>query len=81
MLGIPQRAFDALHTWLFEAAVQPLLFAIGASQWLEDAYPATELFLLGVLQVAMLYAVLRPLEARFPAEAWESRGGTGVDVV
>lgn len=75
-----QRAFDVVHTWLFEAAVQPLLFSIGASQWLEDAYPATELFLLGILQVTLLYAVLRPLEARFPAEQWSDRRGTGVDV-
>jgi hypothetical protein len=41
MLDTLQRGFDAVHTWFFEAAVQPLLFAAGASHWLEDAYPAT----------------------------------------
>jgi len=76
-----QRAFDAVHTWLFETAVQPLLFAAGASQWLEDAYPATEWFLLGVVQVTLLYVLLRPLEARYPAEQWSDRSGTGVDIV
>jgi len=76
-----QRAFDAVHTWLFEAAVQPLLFTIGASQWLEDAYPATEMLLLGIVQVVLLYVVLRPLESLFPAERWSDRRGTGVDVV
>lgn len=76
-----QRAFDAVHTWLFEAAVQPLLFAIGASQWLEDAYPATEMLLLGIVQVVLLYVVLRPLESLYPAERWSDRRGTGVDVV
>jgi len=81
MVETLQRAFDAVHTWLFEAAVQPLLFAAGASQWLEDAYPATEWFLLGILQVALLYALLRPLEALFPAEPWGDRRGTGVDVI
>jgi sterol desaturase/sphingolipid hydroxylase (fatty acid hydroxylase superfamily) len=76
-----QRGFDAAHSWLFETAVQPLLFAAGASHWLEDAYPATEWFLLGVVQVLLLAAVLRPLEARFPAEPWDDRRGTGVDIV
>jgi sterol desaturase/sphingolipid hydroxylase (fatty acid hydroxylase superfamily) len=81
MFDTLQRAFDAVHSWLFEAAVQPLLFAVGASYWLEDAYPATEWFLLGVLQVVLLYAVLRPLEGLFPAEAWGDRRGTGVDII
>lgn len=81
MFEILQRAFDAAHTWLFEAAVQPLLFAVGASQWLEDAYPATEWFLLGIVQVVLLYAVLRPLEAFYPAEPWSDRRGTGVDII
>ncbi len=81
MLDPLQRAFDAVHSWLFESAVQPLLFAAGASHLLEDAYPATEWFLLGIVQVALLAAVLRPLEARFPAERWDDRRGTGVDIL
>ena len=76
-----QSAFDATHTWLFEAVVQPLMFAAGAAGWLEEAYPATEVFLLGIVQVALLWAILRPLEARYPAERWSDRRGTGVDVV
>lgn len=44
-----QRAFDAVHSRLFESVVQPLLFAVGGAGWLEEAYPATEWFLLGVL--------------------------------
>ena len=81
MVDAIERAFDAVHTWLFEAAVQPLLFAAGASNWLEDAYPATEWFLLGLVQVVVLAAVLRPLEAWFPAERWSDRRGVGVDVI
>jgi sterol desaturase/sphingolipid hydroxylase (fatty acid hydroxylase superfamily) len=75
------EGFNALHTWLFEAAVQPLLFALGGMVFQEDAYEATEWFLLGAVQIAALYAVLRPLEARFPAEAWSDRRGVGVDVI
>jgi len=81
MFATLQGAFDAVHSWVFETAVQPLLFAVGASHLLEDAYPATEWVLLGMLQVLLLAAVLRPLEKLFPAEAWSDRRGTGVDIV
>jgi sterol desaturase/sphingolipid hydroxylase (fatty acid hydroxylase superfamily) len=47
----------------------------------EDAYEATEWFLLGLIQVIALYAILRPLEWRFPAERWPDRRGVGVDVI
>lgn len=81
MFDVIQSLFDGAQTWLFEAAVQPALYALGWMVLQEDAYAATEWFLLGVVQVVLLYAVLRPLEARFPAEAWPDRRGTGVDVI
>jgi sterol desaturase/sphingolipid hydroxylase (fatty acid hydroxylase superfamily) len=81
MFDALQRAFDAVHTSLFETVVQPLLWAVGAAHWMEEAYPATEWFLLGVVQVVVLYGLLRPLESLYPAERWSDRRGTGVDVV
>lgn len=75
------RAFDALHTALFEQAVQPLIYAAGWMAFLDDAYAGTEWFLLGAVQVLLLYAVLRPLEALYPAERWPDRRGTGVDIL
>jgi sterol desaturase/sphingolipid hydroxylase (fatty acid hydroxylase superfamily) len=81
VFDLPQRGFDALHTWLFEAVVQPIVYRFGWMAHLEDAYGATEWFLLGALQVVLLYAVMRPLEARFPAERWADRKGVGVDVI
>jgi sterol desaturase/sphingolipid hydroxylase (fatty acid hydroxylase superfamily) len=76
-----QNGFDAVHTALFESLVQPLVYEAGLMAHLEDAYTGTEWFLLGIVQVVALYAVLRPLEARFPAERWADRSGTGVDVI
>ncbi|GAB4467640.1 MAG: sterol desaturase family protein [Burkholderiaceae bacterium] len=76
-----RQVFDAAHTRLFEGIVQPLLFTLGGMRYVEDAYVATEWFLLGALQVALLYAVLRPLEALAPAERWTDRSGVGVDVI
>jgi sterol desaturase/sphingolipid hydroxylase (fatty acid hydroxylase superfamily) len=73
--------FTALQAWLFESLVQPVLFATGQMRWQEDAYVATEWFLLGAIQIALLYVVLRPLEAWTPAEQWSDRGATRVDVI
>ncbi len=73
--------FDTVHTRLFEAVVQPMVYASGLMAYQEDAYVATEWFLLGVVQIGVLYAVLRPLETFFPAEKWSDRRGTGVDVL
>ena len=81
MFDFATRAFDALHTRLFEHLVQPLIYAGGWMGYVEDAYTATEWFLLGIVQVTVLYAVLRPLEALFPAERWRDRRGVGVDVI
>ncbi len=81
MLEYLSHTFDAAQTWLFEAAIQPLLFSFGGMRFQEDAYDATEWLLLGLVQVVVLYLVLRPLEGRFPAERWPDRRGVGTDVV
>jgi sterol desaturase/sphingolipid hydroxylase (fatty acid hydroxylase superfamily) len=75
------NVFDAAQTWFFESAIQPLLFSFGGMRFQEDAYTATEWLLLGAIQIVVLYLVLRPLEARFPAERWADRRGVGTDVV
>ena len=80
MLETLQHLFDTAQTALFESLVQPVVYQMGWMAHLEDAYTATEWFLLGLLQVVGLYLVLRPLEALFPAERWTDRRGTGVDI-
>jgi len=37
-----------VQQWLFEAAVQPALFALGMGNLLEDGYEATAWFMVGV---------------------------------
>lgn len=81
MIESAVNAFNAAHTWIFEGAVQPVLYAAGWMAHQEDAYEATEWFLLGLIQVLVLYAILRPLESRVPAERWGDRRGVGVDVI
>ena len=69
-----------LQTWIFETLVQPSLYATGLIGLDEIAFEATEWFILGALQVLLLFIVLRPLEAWRPAERWSDRQGVGVDI-
>ena len=73
--------FTQIQAWLFESAVQPALFKLGLTHYAEIGYDAIETLLLGVMQIALLYLVLRPLEARYPAERWANRDAIRVDVL
>jgi sterol desaturase/sphingolipid hydroxylase (fatty acid hydroxylase superfamily) len=80
-MGAIADTFAQLQGWLFERLIQPALFALGLTHFAEIGFDALETLMLGVLQVALLYLVLRPLEARYPAEQWSDRNETGVDVI
>jgi sterol desaturase/sphingolipid hydroxylase (fatty acid hydroxylase superfamily) len=54
--------------WLFETAIQPLVFQLGFGEFIEDAFEGTEWLLIGVLELALLFLVLRPMEAMIPAQ-------------
>lgn len=81
LIDVLVDAFGSLQGWLFETAVEPLVFAMGGAGYLEQAYSGTEFFLLGVLQIVILYGLLRPLEALVPAERWPDRKAVRVDVL
>lgn len=70
-----------VQTWLFEAAVQPTLYRLDLASLSDPAYDSLEWLIWGVLEIAVLYAILRPLEARMPAERWSSRRHVGIDVL
>ncbi|WP_114238251.1 sterol desaturase family protein [Dyella sp. C9] len=71
----------ALQTLLYVDAVQPLLFRLGLMGYDEDTYDALYWVIVGVLQIVVMYALLRPLEALIPAEPWRDRRETRVDVI
>ena len=84
MSGIVDAAvqlFASVQSWLFMTIVEPVMFRFDGAGYMEQAYDGVEFFLLGVLQIAVLYAILRPLEAWRPAERWPDRRDVGVDVV
>ena len=70
-----------LQTLLYVNAVQPLLFRAGMMDVDEDTYDALYWVIVGVLEVGVMYALLRPLEALAPVEKWRDRKGVGVDAL
>ncbi len=76
-----ETAVSAAQQWLFEAVTQPVLFALGLGQLLEDGYTATGWLLVGLLQMAVLLAVIGPLQRLWPAEPVTDRAAIRTDVV
>jgi sterol desaturase/sphingolipid hydroxylase (fatty acid hydroxylase superfamily) len=70
-----------VQSWLFETVVLPLLFHTGFMSYAEDAYEATGDFTLALVEIGLIYAILRPLEALAPIENWTSRRGVWPDVI
>lgn len=75
------EGFTALQAVVFEHAILPVLYALGLMDLSELAFDATEYVLLGVIQIALVYVLLRPLEAWVPAERWQNRSGVRADVL
>ena len=65
--------FGVVQGWLFEHVLEPLMFVSGLGGFAEEAFEGTEWFLIGLVEVAALYLVLRPLEAWIPAQALVDR--------
>lgn len=61
-------AYASSQEGLFQFVVEPILFQFGLIAWAEDAYDGTEWLLLGMIQVAIIFLVLRSWEKLNPAE-------------
>lgn len=73
--------FSQAQGWMFEALVQPLLFAVGLSNFLEDAYAATGWFLVGLIQIALMLVCMAPLQRWLPVEPVTDRATIRTDVL
>jgi sterol desaturase/sphingolipid hydroxylase (fatty acid hydroxylase superfamily) len=65
--------FGVAQGWLFQAVVEPFIFATGLGEYTEEAFEGTEWFLMGLCELAVLFAVLRPLEALLPVHAFSDK--------
>jgi sterol desaturase/sphingolipid hydroxylase (fatty acid hydroxylase superfamily) len=73
--------FDTAQQWLFESAVQPLVYAMGWGNLLEDAYNATGWLLVGLLQLVIIVGVFGWAERWRPIEPVADRQAVRVDVI
>lgn len=73
--------FGSAQQWLFEAAVQPLMFALGMANLLEDAYAATGWLLVGLVQVGVLLLVIGPLQRWRPVEPVTDPSAVRTDIL
>jgi sterol desaturase/sphingolipid hydroxylase (fatty acid hydroxylase superfamily) len=63
-----QELFERAQQGLFETAVQPIMFSFGLGNFLEDGYTATGWLLVGLIQIAVMLAIIGPLQRWRPVE-------------
>ena len=73
--------FGVVQQWLFEHAMQPVLFHLGMGNLLEDGYVATGWLLVGLLQIAVMLTLIAALERWRPVEPVTDRAAVRVDVI
>ncbi len=76
-----QQAFDAAQQGLFESVIQPTMFAVGLGHLLEEGYAATGWLLVGLVQIAIMLAVIGPLQRWRPAEPVTDRAAIRTDIL
>jgi sterol desaturase/sphingolipid hydroxylase (fatty acid hydroxylase superfamily) len=69
------------QTALYVDVVQPFLYHFNLMDYDEDTYDSLYWVIVGVLEVTVMYALLRPLEALRPVEKWAHRKPVKVDVL
>jgi sterol desaturase/sphingolipid hydroxylase (fatty acid hydroxylase superfamily) len=75
------NTFDSLQLWLYESVVQPVVFALGFGNLLEDAFDATGWLLLGLVQIAVILMGIGILERRWPVEPVTDHSAVRTDVI
>ncbi len=73
--------FGDIQQWLFEAAVQPVMFSTGMAGVLAEGYRATGWLLVGVLQLVVMLTVIHALERWRPVEPLRDRAAVRVDII
>ncbi|MEG0139357.1 MAG: fatty acid hydroxylase, partial [Comamonas sp.] len=75
------QIFGDAQQRLFEGVVQPFLFHFGMANLLEDGYAATGWLLVGLLQIAIMIAVIVPLQRWRPVEPVVDHQAIRVDII
>ena len=73
--------FASVQQWLFEFAVQPLMFAMGEGARLEDGFDGTGWLLVGILQLAVMLLLIAPLQVWRPVDKIIDHAAVRVDIL
>ena len=73
--------FATAQQWLFESAVQPVMFAMGEGARLEEGFDGTGWLLVGILQLAVMLLLIAPLQWWRPVEKVTDRAAVRVDIL
>ena len=73
--------FARAQQWLYESAVQPVLFHAGLGSILELGFDATGWLLVGLLQILVLVCVLVPLQWVLPVEPVTDKATIRTDII
>jgi sterol desaturase/sphingolipid hydroxylase (fatty acid hydroxylase superfamily) len=74
-------AFGWAQQGLFEMAIQPIMYSFGLANYLEDGYTATGWLLAGILQIAVMLAIIGPLQRWRPVDPTVDAGEVRTDVL
>jgi sterol desaturase/sphingolipid hydroxylase (fatty acid hydroxylase superfamily) len=81
LLSFVVDAFDQLQQVVYEGLVQPLMYALGMANLLEDGFTATGWLLVGVIEIVLMLTVMRALERWRPVEPVTDRSAIREDVL
>jgi sterol desaturase/sphingolipid hydroxylase (fatty acid hydroxylase superfamily) len=76
-----QDLFGWAQQGLFELAVQPIMYSFGLGNFLEDGYTATGWLLVGLVQIAVMLAVIGPLQRWRPVDPRADAADVRTDVL
>ena len=74
-------SFADAQQWLFETLVQPAAYVLGLGHRLTEAYNATGWLLVGLLQLAVLLALIGPLQRWRPVQAIAQPAAVRTDIL
>ena len=81
LLNTLEELFSSAQSWLFETVFQPIAFGLGQGGFLMEAFNGTAWFLVGLLQIAVMLVLIKPLELWRPAQSVIDKAAVRVDVL
>jgi sterol desaturase/sphingolipid hydroxylase (fatty acid hydroxylase superfamily) len=80
IIDILLSTFHELHALLFETVVLPIVRTTGQTAFSAEAFNGTETFLIGLIEITLLYCLIRPLEKWRPVETLENPQNRKTDI-